>query len=54
MNHRERVWMTLNHEKPDRCPLQAGFTPEFATGRPRWPVYHIRAHKPFLTKFIYQ
>ncbi|MGA9399181.1 MAG: uroporphyrinogen decarboxylase family protein [Anaerolineaceae bacterium] len=23
--------IALNHEKPDRCPLQAGFTPEFAS-----------------------
>jgi len=30
MKHRERVQMALNHEIPDRCPLQAGFTPEFA------------------------
>jgi uroporphyrinogen decarboxylase len=30
MNHRERVRMALNHEKPDRCPLHATFTPEFA------------------------
>jgi len=25
------VEIALNHEKPDRCPMQAGFTPEFAT-----------------------
>ncbi len=30
MNHRERVLMSLSHEKPDRCPMQASFTPEFA------------------------
>ncbi len=30
MNHRERVLMSLNHEKPDRCPMQVSFTPEFA------------------------
>ena len=31
MNHRERVLAALNHEKPDRCPMQISFTPEFAT-----------------------
>jgi len=31
MNHRERVLMALNHEEPDRCPMQISFTPEFAT-----------------------
>jgi uroporphyrinogen decarboxylase len=30
MNHRERVLTALNHETPDRCPLQVSFTPEFA------------------------
>ena len=30
MNHRERVFTALNHEKPDRCPMQISFTPEFA------------------------
>jgi uroporphyrinogen decarboxylase len=30
MNHRERVLTALNHEVPDRCPMQVGFTPEFA------------------------
>jgi uroporphyrinogen decarboxylase len=30
MKHRERVEMTLNHERPDRCPMQISFTPEFA------------------------
>ncbi len=30
MKHRQRVEMTLNHEEPDRCPLQVSFTPEFA------------------------
>ncbi len=30
MRPRERVEMALNHEKADRCPLQASFTPEFA------------------------
>ncbi len=30
MKPRERVLTALNHEKPDRCPLQVSFTPEFA------------------------
>ncbi|NOZ50655.1 MAG: hypothetical protein GXP37_11510 [Chloroflexi bacterium] len=30
MKHRDRVAMALNHEAPDRCPLQVSFTPEFA------------------------
>ena len=27
---RDRVRMSLNHQKPDRCPMQISFTPEFA------------------------
>ena len=30
MNHRERVEAALNHDQPDRCPMQISFTPEFA------------------------
>jgi uroporphyrinogen decarboxylase len=30
MKHRHRVLMALNHERPDRCPMQVSFTPEFA------------------------
>ncbi|MFM8321854.1 MAG: hypothetical protein ACKOC5_13155, partial [Chloroflexota bacterium] len=30
MKHRDRVLMALNHEQPDRCPMQVSFTPEFA------------------------
>jgi len=30
MKHRERVLTALNHERPDRCPMQISFTPEFA------------------------
>jgi uroporphyrinogen decarboxylase len=30
MKPRERVQMALNHEEPDRCPMQVSFTPEFA------------------------
>lgn len=31
MKHRDRVLMALNHETPDRCPMQVSFTPEFAS-----------------------
>lgn len=31
MNHRDRVQTALNHEAPDRCPMQISFTPEFAS-----------------------
>ena len=30
MKSRDRVSMALNHERPDRCPMQISFTPEFA------------------------
>ena len=30
MTSRERVLTALNHEQPDRCPMQISFTPEFA------------------------
>lgn len=30
MKSRDRVMMALNHEQPDRCPMQISFTPEFA------------------------
>ncbi len=30
MNHRDRVQTALAHERPDRCPFQVSFTPEFA------------------------
>ena len=30
MKHRERVAMALEHQAPDRCPMQISFTPEFA------------------------
>ena len=30
MKHRERVLTALNHQIPDRCPMQISFTPEFA------------------------
>ncbi len=31
MKPRDRVLMALNHETPDRCPMQVSFTPEFVT-----------------------
>src|SRR5579872_563011 len=31
MKHRDRVLMALHHERPDRCPMQISFTPEFAS-----------------------
>lgn len=30
MKHRARVLTALDHEEPDRCPMQISFTPEFA------------------------
>jgi len=30
MKHRDRVQMALDHQPPDRCPMQISFTPEFA------------------------
>jgi uroporphyrinogen decarboxylase len=30
MKHRERVRLALEHQIPDRCPMQISFTPEFA------------------------
>ena len=30
MKHRERVRLALEHQEPDRCPMQVSFTPEFA------------------------
>ncbi len=30
MRHRDRVQAALDHERPDRCPMQVSFTPEFA------------------------
>ena len=31
MKPRDRVLIALNHERPDRCPMQVSFTPEFAS-----------------------
>src|SRR5512139_3659188 len=30
MKHRDRVATALSHQRPDRCPMQVSFTPEFA------------------------
>jgi uroporphyrinogen decarboxylase len=30
VKHRDRVLTALNHQEPDRCPMQVSFTPEFA------------------------
>jgi uroporphyrinogen decarboxylase len=47
MKHRERVLMSLNHEQPDRCPLQISFTPEFASRlRERVNIPGSRHHNP--------
>jgi uroporphyrinogen decarboxylase len=47
MNSRERVELTLNHEKPDRCPFQAGFTPEFAVRlQENMGIERLKAHNP--------
>jgi uroporphyrinogen decarboxylase len=45
--HRDRVAAALNHETPDRCPMQISFTPEFAT-RLRADLGHGRGaqHNP--------
>ena len=31
MKHGTRVLAALNRERPDRCPMQISFTPEFAS-----------------------
>jgi len=31
MKPREHVLAALAHERPDRCPMQISFTPEFAS-----------------------
>jgi uroporphyrinogen decarboxylase len=41
------VEIALNHEKPDRCPMQAGFTPEFAVRLYEDRGIHVlKAHNP--------
>jgi len=47
MKARERVWAALNHEAPDRCPLQISFTPEFANRlRADMHIDDLQAHNP--------
>jgi uroporphyrinogen decarboxylase len=47
MKHRDRVLMALNHETPDRCPMQISFTPEFASRLRRDMLKQDRAaHNP--------
>jgi uroporphyrinogen decarboxylase len=47
MNHRERVLTALNHEIPDRCPMQVSFTPEFADRlRADLDIKGIKSHNP--------
>lgn len=31
LSHRDRVQLAINHQTPDRCPMQISFTPEFAS-----------------------
>ena len=47
MKHRERVAMALNHEAPDRCPMQISFTPEFADRlRHDLDIRGLKTHNP--------
>ena len=47
MKHRERVEMALNRERPDRCPMQISFTPEFAARlRADMEIHGRRVHNP--------
>lgn len=47
MKPRERVEMALNHERPDRCPMQVSFTPEFANRlRKDMELSGRRVHNP--------
>jgi uroporphyrinogen decarboxylase len=47
MKPRERVELALNHEKPDRCPFQVGFTPEFAARLQEGKgIQSLKAHNP--------
>ena len=48
MKHRDRVIMALNHEKPDRCPMQIGFTPEFEDLlRQETQIKETKIHNPY-------
>lgn len=47
MKHRERVEMALNRERPDRCPMQISFTPEFAARlRADMEIQGRKVHNP--------
>jgi uroporphyrinogen decarboxylase len=47
MKHRERILMALNHEVPDRCPMQVSFTPEFAVRlREDMRIEESKLHNP--------
>jgi uroporphyrinogen decarboxylase len=43
LSHRERVQLALDHQIPDRCPMQISFTPEFAA---RLMEYFSLGNKP--------
>ncbi|MFN2173629.1 MAG: uroporphyrinogen decarboxylase family protein [Candidatus Promineifilaceae bacterium] len=47
MKPRDRVQIALNHEKPDRCPMQISFTPEFAERlRANMEIQGHQVHNP--------
>jgi uroporphyrinogen decarboxylase len=47
MKPRDRILTALNHETPDRCPLQVSFTPEFAERlRADLQIKGQKAHNP--------
>ncbi len=47
MTHRERVLTALNHEEPDRCPMQISFTPEFSERLEQdMNIKGFKAHNP--------
>jgi len=47
MKHRDRVFMALEHEEADRCPMQISFTPEFANRlRAEWHFQDSSVHNP--------
>jgi uroporphyrinogen decarboxylase len=47
MKSRERVEIALDHQQPDRCPMQMSFTPEFAERlRQDMEIHGQRVHNP--------
>lgn len=47
MKPRDRVEIALNHDEPDRCPMQISFTPEFADRlRTDLEIQGCRVHNP--------